>query len=131
MAQPGPYSTADQTSYVQSAVFVPFRWTSGATGTVASVDRKGDLAATPVTRTAAGSFTLALAQVYFDHEPLVEEIVQAAYSNTGACYVVPIAYNLASKTVTVKTVNAAGTVTDPTTGDVISITLKLNLYKNT
>lgn len=130
MAQPGPYSTADRTSYVASGVDVVFRWTSGATGAVASVDRKGDNAATPVARTAAGSFTLALAQVYFDHEPMLEEIVQASYSANGAVYVVPIAYNLASKTVTVKTVNAAGAATDPTTGDVVQVTLRLQLYKN-
>lgn len=128
MAQPGYW--VDETDWQAGRVGLTVRWTSGASGAVSTVTKKAGFGATPVTRTGVGSFTLSLAEVYADHEPSIDEIVQASYSASGACYVVVTGYNLAAKTVTVKTVTAAGAAVDPTTNDVVTVRLVMQTYTN-
>lgn len=114
------------------------RWTSGATGAVTTIDptkrygfAKVGASVAPVVRTGTGLFTLNLEGQWNDLLDVEADIQQASDSAAGACGIRRLAFSLSAKTVNIKTVNAAGAATDPTTGDIITVRLEMQANQNT
>jgi len=97
------------------------RWTSGATGAVATLLSFNEVAS--VTHTGTGAYTIQFTQAYNQSRNLTGCIVQASYSKTGACFIQRVAdANAAAQgTLKILTVDAAGDATESTTGDVIEL----------
>jgi hypothetical protein len=113
------------------------RWTSGASGAVASIDstkRYGfavpGAAVAPVVHGATGVYVLNLADVWNDLLDVSGDIMQASYSASGACEVVRTAFSLSAKTVTILVTTAAGAAVEPTTGDILTVKIELQAYQN-
>lgn len=131
MAHPLPYNDVGSSQSGRS--FLTLRWTSGASGAVASVDQTkkyGFDETTPTAHGATGVYTVKTAEAFADFIKADVPIKQASYSKTGACFGRVTAYNLASKTITLLIVDAAGDATDPTTSDVITVDLQMQTYLN-
>ncbi len=131
MAQAGPY--IDIGSHQAGRNFIDLRWTSGASGAVASVDatkKYGFDSTTPVAHGATGVYTLTTSGQWADYIGCTVDIIQASYSASGACKGRVTAYSLANKTVTILITTAAGAAVEPTTGDVITVTLTMQQYLN-
>lgn len=125
---PGLYP--DFSSMQQGTVLIPVQWTSGATGAVPALSAFTYSAGVKsVTRNSAGDFTIVFkGGAAAGFIGMDENIVQASYSNTGACYAIIKVNSLKTKgtfSVEIMTVNAAGAATDPTTGDVIALLFTL------
>ena len=131
MAHPLPYSDVGSSQGGRS--FLTLRWTSGASGAVGAIDANKKFGFDPTTPTAHGStgvYTVKTDEAFADFITATVQIKQASYSKTGACFGKVTAYSLASKTVTLLIVDAAGDATDPTTSDVITVDLALQTYLN-
>lgn len=115
----------DRSSNVGYTKDLFIKWTSGSSGAVATLQPYNEVVS--VTRTGTGAFTIQFSQCYNGARNMYGDIAQASYSNTGACQVVHVAdaNEATNGTLKVLTVNAAGTATDPTTGDIVHITFQV------
>jgi hypothetical protein len=115
----------DRTANVGYVKDLFVKWTSGATGAVATLLPFAEVAS--VTRTNTGAFTIQFTQAYNGTRNMYGDIAQATYSKTGACQVVHVsdANEATNGTLKILTVDAAGDATDPTTGDVVHITFQV------
>jgi hypothetical protein len=131
MAHPLPYTDIGSSQGGRS--FLTLRWTSAVSGGVGAVDANkkfGFDATTPTAHGATGVYTVKTEEQFADFIKADVQIKQASYSKTGACFGKVTAYNLASKTITLLVVDAAGDATDPTTSDVITVDLQMQTYLN-
>lgn len=131
--QPGQY--VDATDVASGKVTAYLRWTAGATGAIASIDKNyqhrfvtpSNL--TPIVRNSAGLYTVTVSEAAAALLEVYGWNKQVSYSGTaGAKNVDLVTYNLAAKTVQVQFTNAAGTATDPATGDVLTVCFVFQTY---
>ena len=107
-------------------LFVKF--TSGASGAVpAALGILGGI--TSVTRTGTGAYTVQFNQSYYQVVQFCGNVAQATYSSSGACDVRQIsdANEAANGTVKFLTVTAAGAAVDMSSGDVLHMTLTVQV----
>lgn len=124
----GPYSFFQSTKSGWN--FLTLLWTSAATGAVPTSYPSGYTRATdelkiPV-RTGAGAYTLSLTSQWAGKIfGIIPYLLQATYSASGACVIQLVEDNSNATTPEVKILitNAAGAAVDPTTSDVVGITL--------
>ena len=106
-------------------------WVSGATGAVPTSFPSGfinvPLEVKSVTRTGTGAFTILwTGPWYAAMVKFVGSVLQATYANTGACSVYVVedhSTNTTTPEVKILVTNAAGTAVDPTTSDIVTLTL--------
>ncbi len=122
---PGLYP--DYSSTQQGLNMIPIQWTSGSTGAVPALSAfKYRQGVTSVTRDGTGLYTIVLPAACKGVFGLIDNIVQASFSTTGAVRAVIIANNLTvtgTHSIQIKTVTAADAAVDPASGDVIMLTL--------
>jgi len=101
------------------------RWTSGASGAVATLLAFNEVAS--VTHTGTGAYTIQFTQAYNQSRNLIANVTQASYSSSGACKVrkVADASEAANGTLKIVTLTEAGAAVEPTTGDVIELTYEV------
>lgn len=124
----GPYTLFQSTKSGWN--FLTLLWTSAATGAVPTSYPSGYTRATdelkiPV-RTGTGAFTLTLANQWAGKMfGIIPYLLQATYSASGACVMQIVEDNSNTTTPEVKIIitNAAGAAVDPTTSDVVGVTL--------
>jgi hypothetical protein len=121
---PGLYP--DYSSMAQGRTLVQVKWTSGATGAVPALSTfKFHSGVKSVTRTSTGLFRItfnAPCAAYIGMT--VNEVHQVTYANTGACSIYMKSNQssvVGSGYVDINITNAAGTLVDPTTGDVVAL----------
>jgi hypothetical protein len=73
-------------------------------------------------------YVLTLAGLPADVIDVTGTVRQASYSSSGACFVKWTGVSLTAGTVTLLVVTAAGAAVEPTTSDVITITVKTQTY---
>lgn len=133
--QPGPW--VDDTYAVSGRVELVLRWTAGSTGSIASIDanhRYGFVTPanpTPIVRNSAGNYTITFAETPAEVIDVWGQNLQASYSGTAG--VVNMNWTAkaitgGSKTVTVQFTNAAGTATDPASGDILTVSAVVQTY---
>lgn len=114
------------------------QWTSGATGAVptypSSFKYANNTIFKSVTRTGTGAYTIALMGAMYDvmPEPIKFGCLQASYANTGVCTAALVedhSNNVTTPEVKILTTNAAGTATDASNGDIISVTFAFKLVQ--
>lgn len=125
----GPYGNPQFT--VSGWNFLTLLWTSAASGAVptaypGSYTRASDEFTIPV-RTGTGAYTLGLTTAWAGKLfGFIPYLLQATYSASGACQIQLIedhSDNVTTPEVKILITNAAGAAVDPTTSDVIGITL--------
>jgi hypothetical protein len=119
VGNPSPGYYADRTANVGYVKDVFVKWTSGASGAVAS--SLGFAEVVSITHGATGVFVIQFSQGWNDSRNFTGNVMQASYSATGACTVRKTAQDSTAGTLTVLVVTAAGAAVEPTTGDVIEL----------
>lgn len=125
-----PGSFQDASYDVPGYVYRVIRWTAGATGAVASIDsthRYGVPGATPIVRNSAGNYTITMAGTPAGVINVWGQNKQASYSGTAGAKNLDFVSS-SGNTITVQFTNAAGTATDPASGDVLTVTFELQTY---
>lgn len=125
---PGPAPFTDRTSHESGVVDTFLQWTSGASGAVPSTLTRS-MGVKSVVHGATGVYVVTLKSPW-KNSPLefTQAIMQASYSASGACFVrvtADASSNSTTPTITLLVVNAAGAAVEPTTGDVIRVSFKL------
>ncbi len=125
----GSYDRAQYTS--DGWNFLTIQWTSAASGAVPTSYPSGYIRATdefliPV-RTGTGAYTLTLtSQWALRSFGIIPYLVQASYSASGACAMQLVedkSNDVTTQEIKILITNAAGAAVDPTTSDVIGLTL--------
>ena len=131
--QPGQF--VDATDVASGKVTLYLRWTAGATGAIASIDKNHQhrfvtpTNLTPIVRNSAGNYSITMSDAVAAVLETYGWNLQAAYSGTaGAKNMDVVSVNLATKVVVVQWTNAAGTATDPATGDVLTVCFVVQTY---
>jgi hypothetical protein len=117
-------------SMQQGRVLVQCKWVSGATGAVPALSTfKFSQGIKSVSRTSTGLFRITFKAPCAAYIGMtVNEVHQATYANTGACSVYMKSNQssvVGSGYVDINITNAAGTLTDPTTNDVVCLEFAL------
>lgn len=124
--KPAPFQDSIGSMYAYPT-FIYAKWTSGNTGAVPAT-LTFDRGIASVTRTGTGAFTIALSSAWDAQLHFRGGVIQASYSNTGACHVQQVEDKVADTTtpeIKILCTNAAGAATDPTNGDVVSFKLEV------
>ncbi len=120
-------------SYTSGRVFADLRWTSGATGAVPASFTVYGPWFTSLTRTGTGAYTLALSAPWAGvlQSPPTFACIQGTYSASTGVTGIQLVEDHVSNTTTPElkfiTTNAAGAVTDASSGDVLILTLTFQL----
>lgn len=131
--QPGQF--VDATDVASGKVTAYLRWTAGATGAIASIDKNYQHRfvtpknLTPIVRSSAGLYVITVSEAFAALLEAYGWNLQASYSGTaGAKNMDMVSVNLTAKTVTVQFTNAAGTATDPASGDILTACFVFQTY---
>ncbi len=122
---PGLYPSGN--SMVPNREMVQVKWVSGATGAVPStiLGFKFHQGIKSVTRSTTGTFRITFQAACAAYIGMtIAEVNQASYANTGACSVYVLSNQsevVANHYIDIITTNAAGTIVDPTTNDVVCL----------
>ena len=131
--QPGQF--VDATDVASGKVTIYLRWTAGATGAVASIDKNYQhrfvtpTLAAPIVRNSAGNYSITYGEAAAALLEAYGWNKQASYSGTaGAKNMDVVSVNLATRVIVVQFTNAAGTATDPASGDVLTACFVFQTY---
>ena len=130
----GPFDRAQYTANGWN--FLTIQWTSAASGAVPTSYPGGYIRATdefkiPV-RTGTGAYTLTLTSQWAARSfGIIPYLLQSTYSASGACVMQLVedkSNDVTTQEIKVLITNAAGAAVDPTTSDVIGLTLMTCLF---
>lgn len=125
----------DATDVASGKVTLYLRWTAGSTGAIASIDPNYQhrfvtpTNATPIVRNGAGDYTITMNRAVAAILEAYGWNLQASYSGTAGAKNMDVkAVSASAGTVRVQWTNAAGTATDPASGDILTVCIIVQTY---
>ncbi len=121
----------DIASHESGRNFIDLQWTSEASGAVPTTLTRS-IAIASVTHTGTGAYTIVPSAPWVGMLNFKGNIMQASYSKAGACDIRLIEDHLSSTSapeIKVLVVDGDGDAVDPTTSDVVYLTIEAQLLK--
>lgn len=130
-----PGQWVDATDTASGKVTLYLRWTAGSTGAVASIDKNyqhrfvTQANPTPIVRNGVGDYTITMSDAVAAILEAYGWNLQATYSGTAGAKNMDVKASSPSPgTVRVQWTNAAGTATDPASGDILTVAIVVQTY---